>query len=112
MSAAMRRTANPGISGAKMDGAAMRVMLHGRVGGESIILLSPSCSAPGSARSADLAPRAGAGRASRIVNAATGFPAHLARQFPESSDAVFRRGMGREQIVHPLPGERIDDEKM
>jgi len=37
---------------------------------------------------------------------------HLRRESLQGSDAIFGRWMGREQIVHARPRQRIDDEQM
>src|SRR5262249_25484283 len=36
----------------------------------------------------------------------------LRRQSLQRSDAILGRWMGREQVVHPVAGQRIDDEEM
>src|SRR6476661_5044979 len=37
---------------------------------------------------------------------------HLGRQSLKCSNTVLGRGMGREQVVNPVAGERIDNEEM
>src|SRR5262245_20270493 len=38
--------------------------------------------------------------------------AHLRRELPQGGDAVFRRRVGGEQVVHARPRQRIDDEQV
>src|SRR4051794_6998406 len=49
------------------------------------------------------------GRACPLVETAT---PHLGRQSLKRSNTVLGRGVGREQVVDPVVGERIDNEEM
>src|ERR1700739_2302369 len=62
-----------------------------------------------------MASRVGPRSRSRMRPAVRAFiarDAHLLRQLFQRSDAIFRRWMGRKQVVHAPAGERIDDEQM
>src|SRR5215467_2974067 len=64
---------------------------------------------PRAAAATSIAPRT-PGRLRRIACAAG--VSQLARERIECRNAILGRGMGREQVVHALPTERIDDEEM
>src|SRR5439155_17825213 len=70
-----------------------------------------ACLPPRATAAAETAPRTArrtAGRLRRVARPAT----ELARELIERGNTVLGRRMSREQIVHAMSAERIDDEQM
>src|SRR6516225_9660205 len=112
MSTAIRRAARPGGSMAESV-RAMPVICHETAERSerskpstprAAIFAAPAETAPRTCGT----PGIGGGARPRAVSART----DLRRQSLQRGDAILGGGMGREQVVHPLAGQRIDDEEV